>query len=273
MAAAAAAAPTGMTAILGGDPAAVEAALARHELTAANVNAAGQVVAAGPVAGLDQLAADPPAGARLRPLSVAGAFHTAAMEPARVELARLAAGVPVRDPYTTFVSNADGAVVTSGRDLLRRLVDQVSSPVRWDLCMRTLGELGVTAVVELPPAGTLTALIRRAMPEVTTLAIRTPDDLAAARQLVAEHQPVIGEPGPPWRVVVAPLAGTFRADALPTGARLAAGALLGTIESRREVVPVAAAQPGVLVEWLAHDGDPVDPGQPLVRVHPEALAR
>ena len=109
MAKAAAAEPTGMTAVLGGDEATVLAAIEASGLTPANVNGSGQIVAAG---GLDQLAAfaaDPPAGARLRPLSVAGAFHTSYMAPAVDALRAGAASVSVSDPALPVLSNSDGS--------------------------------------------------------------------------------------------------------------------------------------------------------------------
>jgi len=155
MAAAAATEPTGMTAVLGGDQEVVLAAIARHGLTPANVNAAGQIVAAGTLAELDAFAADPPAGARLRPLQVAGAFHTRHMAPAVAALRDAAADVAVADPAITLLSDADGAAVTTGKEWLERIVAQVAAPVRWDLCMRTMADLGVTALIELPPAGGL----------------------------------------------------------------------------------------------------------------------
>ncbi len=272
MAAAAQAEPTGMTAILGGDEAAVDARLAELGLTAANRNGAGQVVAAGASAALAALAADPPAGARLRPLSVAGAFHTSYMAPARDRLASLAGGVPVSDPTLHLISDADGQLVSSGADLIERLVAQVAAPVRWDLCMRTLGELGVNTVVELPPAGTLTGLVRRQLPGVETLALRTPDDLPAARALLAAHrESAPSEPAPAWRVVVAPLAGTFRPAPAQPGDHVDAGTSVGMVVARRAQEPVPAPYGGVLVEWLAEDGDPVGPGQPLARLHPEGV--
>lgn len=263
---------TGMTAVLGGDPAAVDARLAELGLTAANRNGAGQVVAAGRADALAALSADPPAGARLRPLSVAGAFHTAYMEPARERLAALAAGIRVKDPAIHLLSNADGCVVQSGSDLMERLVGQVAEPVRWDLCMRTLGELGVTAVVELPPAGTLSGLLRRELPGIETVALRTPDDLPAARALLSSRREhAAAEPAPAWRVVVAPLAGTFRPALTRLGDHVDAGDSVGTVVARRTEEPVPAPYGGVVVEWLAEDGDPVGPGQPLVRLHPEAV--
>jgi [acyl-carrier-protein] S-malonyltransferase len=187
MAAAAAAEQTGMTAVLGGAEEEVLAAIEAHGLTPANVNAAGQIVAAGTLPQLASFAADPPARARLRPLSVAGAFHTAHMAPAVDALAAAAAQVPAADPGLPLLSNLDGAVVSSGTDWLERIVGQVSAPVRWDQCMHSMARLGVTAMIELPPAGTLTGLARRALSGVQLLGLKTPDDLAAGMAMLAEH--------------------------------------------------------------------------------------
>ncbi|MER5637282.1 ACP S-malonyltransferase [Kitasatospora sp. NPDC002227] len=179
--------PTGMTALLGGDPELVAAKLAEHGLTAANNNGGGQIVAAGTLEQLDALKADPPAGSRVMPLKVAGAFHTEHMAPGVERLAKLAPTLTVADPQVAYVSNRDGKVIGNGAEVLSRLVSQVSNPVRWDLCMETLGELGATAVIELAPAGTLTNLVKRNLKGVATLALKTPAELDKARELVAEH--------------------------------------------------------------------------------------
>jgi [acyl-carrier-protein] S-malonyltransferase len=179
--------PTGMTAVLGGDTEEVLAAIDKHELTPANINGAGQIVAAGTMERLAAFAEEPPAKARLRPLSVAGAFHTEHMAPAVDTLRRLAPGMPVADPVATLLSNRDGAVVTAGSDYVSRLVGQVSAPVRWDSCMATMRDLGVTAIIELPPAGTLVGLARRELRGVELLALKTPDDLDKARELITAH--------------------------------------------------------------------------------------
>ncbi|NDU76392.1 acyltransferase domain-containing protein [Actinomadura sp. DSM 109109] len=184
MAEAAAVTETGMTAVLGGDADEVLASIDKHGLTPANVNGAGQVVAAGTTERLAKFADEPPAKARLRPLSVAGAFHTEHMEPAVGVLRRLAPGVPVEDPRARLLQNRDGAVVESGRDFLDRLVEQVSAPVRWDACMATMRDLGVTGIIELPPAGTLTGLARRELKGVELVSLKTPDDLDKARELI-----------------------------------------------------------------------------------------
>ncbi|WP_019631164.1 ACP S-malonyltransferase [Actinomadura atramentaria] len=187
MAEAAAVTETGMTAVLGGDAEQVLASIERHGLTPANVNGAGQVVAAGEVSRLQAFAEDPPEKARLRSLSVAGAFHTAFMAPAVATLRALTPGAPVQDPSAALLSNRDGAVVASGREYVTRLAEQVSAPVRWDLCMATMRELGVTAIIELPPAGTLVGLAKRELKGVELLALKTPDDLGRARELVKAH--------------------------------------------------------------------------------------
>ena len=187
MAGAAAQVKTGMCAILGGDPEEVAEKLARYDLTAANNNGGGQLVAAGTLEQLDAFRADPPAKARVMPLKVAGAFHTSHMEPGVERLSRIAPGVPVSDPATAYLSNADGKTLDSGAEILARLVSQVSNPVRWDLCMETLEALGATCVIEMPPAATLTNLVKRNLKGVTTLALKTPADLDKARELIAEH--------------------------------------------------------------------------------------
>ncbi|MGC0416722.1 ACP S-malonyltransferase [Embleya sp. AB8] len=187
MAAAAAVTRTGMSAVLGGDRETVLAKIAEHGLTPANLNGAGQIVAAGTLEQLAAFAADPPEKARVRPLAVAGAFHTEHMAAAVSRLAELVPGVTVRDPRTPFISNSDGAVLHDGHDVVKRLVTQVSNPVRWDLCMETMKNLGVTGLIEVAPAGTLTGLAKRALPGVATVALKTPDDLEAARDLIDTH--------------------------------------------------------------------------------------
>src|SRR6266571_1670782 len=270
MARAAAAEPTGMTAVLGGDEAEVLAAIEKHGLTPANVNGAGQIVAAGTMEQLDAFAADPPARARLMPLSVAGAFHTRHMAPAVDDLRAAAVNVTARDPFLPLLSNRDGAVVRTGADWLERIVTQVAAPVRWDKCMQAMTGLGVSAIIELPPAGTLTGLARRALPGVQLVAMKTPDSLQSARSLIAEHgQADADRHAPEWRLRVAPLAGVFRASSAGTpGVAVTSGAELGQVEMRGGNHLVTPSFPATIIEWLVEDGDPVSAGQPLVRLQP-----
>jgi [acyl-carrier-protein] S-malonyltransferase len=191
MAAACAQTPTGMSAVLGGDPDEVLAAIDKHGLTPANMNGAGQIVAAGALDGLEALKADPPAKARIMPLSVAGAFHTEYMASAREQLEGIVATLRPTDPSRRLLSNADGAAVDAGAEVVSRLVSQVTSPVRFDSCLATLRELGVTAVIELPPAGALAGLAKREWKghqvegrDIEILAVSAPKDLDRARELL-----------------------------------------------------------------------------------------
>ncbi|WRZ93141.1 ACP S-malonyltransferase [Streptomyces sp. NBC_01007] len=193
MADAAAITQTGMSALLGGDHESTVAHLEKLGLTPANVNGAGQIVAAGTLEQLAALEADKPEGVRrVVALKVAGAFHTVHMAPAVEALAKAAEELSPADPRVTYVSNRDGQAVASGAEVVSRLVGQVANPVRWDLCMETFQKLGATALIEVCPGGTLTGLAKRALPGVTTLALKTPDDLDAARELIAEHSAAQG---------------------------------------------------------------------------------
>lgn len=268
MAAACALAETGMSAVLGGTTEQVLERIEACGLIPANRNGAGQIVAAGPVDGLRKLAAEPPTGARVISLSVAGAFHTPYMAPAEDALTAVAPGIDVQDPRRLLLSNADGTAVASGRQVLRRLVQQVTAPVRWDLCLETLRDLGVTAVIELPPAGTLAGLAKRELKGVEILALKKPEDLVAARDLIAHTTSAQAQHTPDWRMVVAPVKGTFHPVALAEGSAVTAGSLLGTVRTRRDEHHVNASYDGVLVEWLLQDGDLVDAGEPLARLYP-----
>jgi len=184
MAHAASMTPSGMAAVLGGDRQIVLDAISDFGLTAANDNGGGQIVAAGDLDALAQLA---PEGARVRPLAVAGAFHTSYMQSAVQPLHNLAATISTSEPVVGVLSNKDGAVIHDGREVLDRIVDQISNPVRWDLCMDTLVSLGITGVIELAPAGTLVGLIKRAAPSIEQFALKSPADLEAGKKFMADH--------------------------------------------------------------------------------------
>jgi [acyl-carrier-protein] S-malonyltransferase len=186
MADAAALAPTGMSAVLGADETALMARLDELGLEPANFNGGGQIVVAGALDALEQLKAEPPAGARVIPLQVAGAFHTRYMRPAVERLAAVAADHDVSDPGVTLWTNRDGRAVASGAEFLDLLVGQVSSPVRWDRCMESFAAAGVTGIIEVAPAGALVGLAKRGLKGVPAVAVKTPDDLAAAIELI-EH--------------------------------------------------------------------------------------
>ena len=187
MAKAASQVETGMSAILGGDRNEVLKAIADCNLVPANDNGAGQIVAAGSLEALDKLNENPPTGARVRALAVAGAFHTHYMQPAVSHVAGFVEKVTIHEPKAQLLSNKDGAVVANGTDAIDRIVNQIANPVRWDLCMESLVQLGVTGVIEFPPAGTLVGLLKRATPGIESFALKSPDDLAAAKEFAAKH--------------------------------------------------------------------------------------
>ena len=270
MAKASAKAPTGMSALLGGEREEILTALRANHLVAANENGAGQIVAAGLLDDLQRVGANPPEGVRVRPLAVAGAFHTSYMESAHEHLAQFARSVSVRDPRTRVLSNGDGAVVHSGREILDRMISQISRPVRWDLCMKTMGELGVTAVIEVPPAGTLVGLIKRALPNVETVALKTPEDIPAAMDLIARHGfPSELSDNPTWRMIVAPFSGKFSNTEVKIGDEVQAGRIIGIVSNRQESVDLISDHGGTIIEFMVEDGDPVSPGQPIARLHPQ----
>lgn len=184
MAEAAALEATGMSAVLGGDEAALLQRLDELGLSPANFNGGGQLVVAGPLDALAALAADPVPGTRVIPLQVAGAFHTRFMAPAVAHLERFAAGLEQHDPTLPIWTNRDGSRIESGERFVQLLVGQVSSPVRWDLTMASLADAGVTGIIELAPAGALVGLAKRGLKGVPTVAVKTPDDLTAAHEML-----------------------------------------------------------------------------------------
>jgi [acyl-carrier-protein] S-malonyltransferase len=187
MAKAAALSPAGMSAVLGGDREIVLNKLKELELVAANDNGGGQIVAAGDLAALAALSENPPEGARVRALAVAGAFHTPFMAPAVEPLRTLAATISTAPTTISVISNKDGEVVTDGAQVLTRIVNQIANPVRWDLCMETMKKLDITGVIELPPAGTLVGLLKRGAPEIETFALKSADDVSAAKEFAGRH--------------------------------------------------------------------------------------
>lgn len=187
MAKAAALEATSMAAVLGGDQAEVEAKLASLELEPANYNGSGQIVAAGTAAAIAELQANPVAGTRVIPLQVAGAFHTRFMKPAVETLRNYSTSIQINNPSISLWSNNAGQKVTSGTEFVELLVNQVSSPVRWDLCVEAMVKAGVTGIIELAPAGTLVGLAKRAMPGIESVAVKTPENLEAALSLINNH--------------------------------------------------------------------------------------
>ena len=178
---------TGMAAVLGGERTEVLKSIKELDLVPANDNGAGQIVAAGSLPQIDKLVENPPAGSRVRALAVAGAFHTHYMQSAVSHVAGFVEKVSINEPTSQLLSNKDGSVVAGGKDAIERIVNQIANPVRWDLCMESLVQLGVTGAIEFPPAGTLVGLLKRTTPGIETFALKSPEDLTAAKEFAAKH--------------------------------------------------------------------------------------
>lgn len=193
------------------------------------------------------------------------------MRPAVAHLEQLTKGISTRDPRTKLLSNTDGSVVANGREFLNRIVKQVASPVRWDRCMDTMAGMGVTGLLELPPSGTLTGIAKRNLKGVELFSLNTPDQLDDARTFCENHAEQASDLSvvPEWRMLVSPGKGKFtRADGLQATDLLASGTIVGHVGNLRGQSAVTATHGGMIIEWLAEDGDLVNPGQPVVRLHP-----
>ena len=184
MADAAAREKTGMSAVVGGVEEQVLEAIAAQGLTPANRNGGGQIVAAGSLPALATLAENPPRGARVIPLQVAGAFHTEYMASAIEVLSAASTGIATCDPNRPLWTNSDGSLVSDGDSFLSLLVSQIANPVRWDACMESFEASGITGLIELTPAGALSGIAKRALKGVPTVAIKSPADLDAAVELI-----------------------------------------------------------------------------------------
>lgn len=179
-------AETGMSAVLGGDPDEVIAHLKNHNLSPANFNGGGQIVAAGSLDDLQRLSESPLPKTRVMPLKVAGAFHTKYMADARKKVASLRDTFVAHTPGAPLYTNSDGSEVTNGDRYVDILVNQIVSPVRWDKCMESFTADNANALVELNPAGALSGLAKRGMPGTPTLKFNSPDDLDQAVEFILE---------------------------------------------------------------------------------------
>jgi [acyl-carrier-protein] S-malonyltransferase len=178
---------TGMSAVLGGGKAEVIKHIEQFDLVPANVNSNGQIVASGLLSNLEKLSANPPTSTKVRKLEVAGAFHSQFMKSAEAELEKEFAQVELTKPTCSFISNKDGQIIADSTKLKNRLISQITSPVRWDLCQAKMIELGVTGMLELAPGGVLTGIAKREMPGVELFAIKSPEDIDTAQAFIDKH--------------------------------------------------------------------------------------
>ena len=178
---------TGMSAVLGGNNDEVISYLREFNLIPANINSNGQIIAAGTLENLDRLANTPPAGTRVRPLEVSAAFHTKYMEPAISRFKEIFRDLNTNSPSQIILSNKNGEELNKSTDIIENLINQVISPVRWDLCQAKMVELGVTGMLELAPGGTLCGIAKKEIPSVETFAIKSPEDIQSANDFIRKH--------------------------------------------------------------------------------------
>jgi [acyl-carrier-protein] S-malonyltransferase len=137
--------------------------------------------------------------------------------------------------------------------------------------METFKDFGVTGLIEIPPAGALANLAKRGLPDVEVLALKSPDQLSEAHRMVREHAtPSQIADTPTWRLVIAPVKGIVSFTHTQPGTTVTPGAVVAAVSTLRDTFDVTAPHGGQVIEWLVEDGDPVSPGQPLLRLHPTA---
>ena len=180
-----------MAAVLGLDAAKVlqacEDAAQGDVVSPANLNGGGQVVIAGSRDAVARAGERAKAlGAkRVIALAVSAPFHCALMKPAQDRLAPELRALDVDTPAVPIVANVDAEPKRTAAAAIEALVEQVSSPVRWEDVVRRLASEGVTTYVEVGPGGVLSGLVRKIHREATVLSFAEPGDVPAIEGLAA----------------------------------------------------------------------------------------
>ena len=179
-----------MAAILGLDADQVAQACAEAAggdvVSPANMNGAGQVVIAGARDAVARASerAKAMGAKRVIALPVSAPFHCALMKPAEDRLAPELRAIPTQTPRVPIVANVDAELKRDAPAAIEALVQQVSSPVRWETVVRRLASEGVTTYVEVGPGAALSGMVRRIHREATVVNFGSPDDLAAIEPLI-----------------------------------------------------------------------------------------
>ena len=179
--------PGTMAALLGLEPeqarALCDAARGEGEvLEPANVNSPGQIVISGSVPAVRRAIETAPAhGARRAvELTVSGAFHSPLMAPARATLEEALSAVTLQTARIPVVANVDGRPVQEPEAIRRALLDQLTAPVQWILCVTALRDMGARTFLELGSGGVLTGLLRRIDRSLEGRAVGDPEEVEAA---------------------------------------------------------------------------------------------
>ncbi len=151
-------------------------------VSAANLNAPGQVAIAGHAAAVERagLRAKALGARRVLPLPVSAPFHCALMKQAEDRLAPELRALVVADPEAPVVANVDAEPKRTGREAIEALIRQVSAPVRWEDVVRRLVADGVTTFIEVGPGGVLSGLIRKIDRSISATCVHDPRSLEAA---------------------------------------------------------------------------------------------
>jgi [acyl-carrier-protein] S-malonyltransferase len=171
----------GMAAVLGLDLDTTRAVCAEADVEVANLNCPGQIVISGESEKIARacVLAKSKGAKRAVALPVAGAYHSRLMEGARPKVAAMLASVSMRSPAVAAISNVTARPHTTPADIATRLVEQVTSEVRWEESMRHLLEQGFTRFIELGPGTTLCGFLKRIDPRAQSFSVADTASLEA----------------------------------------------------------------------------------------------
>lgn len=180
--------PGTMASVLGLEREPLEAICAETGAQVANLNSPGQIVISGTLPSVEAASAQAKekGAKRVIPLEVGGAFHSRLMEPAAERLKQALGGVTVRPPAFPVISNVTGLRHGEPEQIRRQLVEQLTHPVQWIGCMRTLLGEGLRAFLELGSGTVLKGLLRKMDPQAAVFPVGTAQELA---QTVAHWPP------------------------------------------------------------------------------------
>jgi [acyl-carrier-protein] S-malonyltransferase len=178
-----------MAAVIGLDDQAIIDACAKNQMdevvSAVNFNSPGQVVIAGHKAAVERAGAScKEAGAkRVLPLPVSVPSHCALMADAAQQLAKDLENITFNTPTINIVNNVDVSIETSGEAIKAALIKQLYSPVRWSETITSLGEQGITEIVEVGPGKVLQGLVKRINKSIKCVSFNSTDTLNKAKEL------------------------------------------------------------------------------------------
>jgi [acyl-carrier-protein] S-malonyltransferase len=176
-----------MAALIGGEEEQVRALATACDVDVANLNAPGQIVLSGSVAGIDAVVekAKDFGIRRAIKLNVAGAYHSRLMQSAKDKLAAELSATTIVAPSIPVVANFTAAVVTDASEIRSSLTEQVTGSVRWVESIRLLREMGHTNFLELGPGKVLAGLVAKIDKDAVVHSIEDLASLEAAAEALS----------------------------------------------------------------------------------------